>query len=93
MYENTHTQPPPNERPLPPKQTSKSHTTPSNPTHRLPTPFGLVRTGVAPDHPEVKSVQRDFEKVAEDPRFRCVALCVCVCDPITAHTWGGFDWV
>ncbi len=37
---------------------------------RLPTPFGLVRTGVAPDHPEVKSVQRDFEKVAEDPRFR-----------------------
>jgi len=36
----------------------------------LPTPFGLVRTGVAPDHPEVKSVQKDFEKVAEDPRFR-----------------------
>ena len=36
---------------------------------RLPTPFGLVRTGVAPDHPEVKSVQKDFEKVAEDPRF------------------------
>jgi len=36
----------------------------------LPTPFGLVRTGVAPDHPEVKSVQNDFGKVAEDPRFR-----------------------
>jgi adrenodoxin-NADP+ reductase len=28
---------------------------------RLPTPFGLVRNGVAPDHPEVKNVQKDFE--------------------------------
>jgi len=36
---------------------------------RLPTPFGLVRAGVAPDHPEVKSVQNDFEKVMEDPRI------------------------
>lgn len=30
---------------------------------RLPTPFGLVRSGVAPDHPEVKAVQNDFEQV------------------------------
>jgi adrenodoxin-NADP+ reductase len=30
---------------------------------------GLVRSGVAPDHPEVKSVMNDFDKVAEDPRF------------------------
>lgn len=29
----------------------------------LPTPFGLVRFGVAPDHPEVKAVQADFEQV------------------------------
>lgn len=36
---------------------------------RWPTPFGLVRYGVAPDHPEVKSVQDDFESVATDPRF------------------------
>lgn len=28
---------------------------------RLPTPYGLVRSGVAPDHPEVKNVQNDFE--------------------------------
>lgn len=34
----------------------------------LPTPFGLVRSGVAPDHPEVKAVQNDFEEVASDPR-------------------------
>lgn len=40
----------------------------------LPTPFGLVRSGVAPDHPEVKAVQNDFEAVAEaaaaEGRFR-----------------------
>lgn len=36
----------------------------------LPTPFGLVRSGVAPDHPEVKSVMNDFNKVAADERFR-----------------------
>lgn len=30
---------------------------------KLPTPFGLVRSGVAPDHPEVKAVQKDFEQV------------------------------
>ncbi|KAI9905394.1 hypothetical protein PsorP6_013670 [Peronosclerospora sorghi] len=36
----------------------------------LPTPFGLVRFGVAPDHPEVKSVINDFSKVAADDRFR-----------------------
>ena len=34
----------------------------------LPTPFGLVRSGVAPDHPEVKSVTSDFEQVASDQR-------------------------
>ena len=34
----------------------------------LPTPFGLVRSGVAPDHPEVKSVINDFTKVVHDPR-------------------------
>ncbi len=37
---------------------------------KLPVPYGLVRYGVAPDHPEVKSVQDTFEKVATNPRFR-----------------------
>lgn len=37
---------------------------------RLPTPWGLVRSGVAPDHPKIKSVSRVFEKIAEDRRFR-----------------------
>ncbi|ORX61797.1 nucleotide-binding domain-containing protein [Hesseltinella vesiculosa] len=38
----------------------------------LPVPHGLVRYGVAPDHPEVKNVMTTFDKVAEDPRFRFI---------------------
>ena len=34
---------------------------------RLPTPWGLVRLGVAPDHPKIKSVSRAFEKIAAQP--------------------------
>ncbi|KAL7417703.1 hypothetical protein BDY24DRAFT_405726 [Mrakia frigida] len=37
---------------------------------RLPTPHGLVRYGVAPDHPEVKNVQHKFDLLANDPRFQ-----------------------
>ena len=36
----------------------------------LPTPWGLVRSGVAPDHPKIKSISRTFEKTAADSRFR-----------------------
>ncbi|KAE9363725.1 NADPH:adrenodoxin oxidoreductase-like protein [Stipitochalara longipes BDJ] len=38
----------------------------------LPVPFGLVRFGVAPDHPEVKNCQDKFEEVAESPRFNFI---------------------
>jgi ferredoxin--NADP+ reductase len=37
---------------------------------RLPTPWGLVRLGVAPDHPNIKAVSRAFEKIAAQPAFR-----------------------
>ena len=37
---------------------------------RLPTMWGLVRSGVAPDHPKIKTVAKVFEKVASDPDFR-----------------------
>ena len=37
---------------------------------RLPTPWGLVRLGVAPDHPNIKAVSRVFEKTAQRPGFR-----------------------
>lgn len=35
---------------------------------RLPTPFGLVRSGVAPDHPETKIVTNQFSRVAQNGR-------------------------
>jgi ferredoxin/flavodoxin---NADP+ reductase len=37
---------------------------------RLPTPWGLVRAGVAPDHPNIKAVSRVYEKTARHPGFR-----------------------
>src|ERR1700729_1431656 len=36
----------------------------------LPTPYGLVRAGVAPDHPKIKSVTRVYAKTAAHERFR-----------------------
>lgn len=38
--------------------------------NRFPTPFGLVREGVAPDHQSIKSVARVFDKIAENERLR-----------------------
>jgi len=40
---------------------------------RLPTPWGLVRSGVAPDHPKIKTVVKVFEKIANEPNFRLFA--------------------
>jgi len=40
---------------------------------RLPTPWGLVRSGVAPDHPKIKSVSKVFEKIATTEKFRLFA--------------------
>jgi ferredoxin--NADP+ reductase len=40
---------------------------------RLPTPWGLVRSGVAPDHPKTKTVSKVFEKIAKEPDFRLFA--------------------
>ena len=39
---------------------------------KLPTPWGLVRSGVAPDHPKIKSVSKVFEKIASQEGFRLV---------------------
>jgi ferredoxin--NADP+ reductase len=40
---------------------------------RVPTPWGLVRRGVAPDHPKIKTVGKAFEKIAHAPNFRLFA--------------------
>ena len=39
---------------------------------KLPSPFGLVRYGVAPDHAEVKNVINDFTALAASPAFRFI---------------------
>ena len=40
---------------------------------RLPTPWGLVRSGVAPDHPKIKTVSKVFERIAKTEGFRLFA--------------------
>ena len=40
---------------------------------KLPTPWGLVRSGVAPDHQKIKTVSKVFEKVASHKNFRLFA--------------------
>jgi ferredoxin--NADP+ reductase len=47
---------------------------------RLPTPWGLVRLGVAPDHPKLKSVSRAFERIADQPGFRFLGNVELGCD-------------
>ena len=37
---------------------------------KLPTPYGLVRGGVAPDHQKIKSVTKIFERIAKNEKFR-----------------------
>jgi ferredoxin/flavodoxin---NADP+ reductase len=39
---------------------------------RLPTPFGLVRGGVAPDHPKIKQVSLVYDRIARSPQFRFI---------------------
>ena len=48
----------------------KDHTVTVDLFDRLPTPYGLVRGGVAPDHQKIKAVIRQYEKTAGQERFR-----------------------
>ncbi|MBN1515159.1 FAD-dependent oxidoreductase [Candidatus Sumerlaeota bacterium] len=41
---------------------------------RLPTPYGLVRGGVAPDHATIKNVTKQFDRIAHHPRYRFFGL-------------------
>ena len=41
---------------------------------KLPTPFGLVRSGVAPDHQHTKTVTKVYDKIASNPKFRFYGL-------------------
>ncbi|HYV51307.1 MAG TPA: NAD(P)-binding protein, partial [Dongiaceae bacterium] len=51
---------------------------------RLPTPYGLVRAGVAPDHQKLKTVIRVYEKIAEAPNFHFLGN-VTVGDDVTVE--------
>ena len=51
----------------------ENHTFEIDVIERLPTPWGLVRSGVAPDHPKIKTVSKVFEKIASHETFRLFA--------------------
>ena len=55
------------------KAQSNDHSFAIDMIERLPTPWGLVRSGVAPDHPKIKTVSKVFEKIAKEPNFRLFA--------------------
>ena len=57
---------------------------------RLPVPYGLVRSGVAPDHPKLKSSALVYDRIARSENFRffgnvCVGRDICVSDLREAH--------
>lgn len=60
---------------------------------RLPTPWGLVRSGVAPDHPKIKTVSKVFEKVATAGNFRLFANVELGIDITTADLVEKYDAV
>jgi ferredoxin--NADP+ reductase len=51
---------------------------------RLPAPYGLVRYGVAPDHPKIKNVIKVYEKIASHPNFSFLGN-VCIGEDISIH--------
>ena len=51
---------------------------------RLPAPYGLVRYGVAPDHPKIKNVTKVYEKVATHANFSFMGN-VCIGEDISVH--------
>lgn len=60
---------------------------------RLPTPWGLVRLGVAPDHPKIKTVSKAFEKIAAKPGFRFLGNVEIGGDLTSAELAGLYDAV
>ena len=60
---------------------------------RLPTPFGLVRGGVAPDHQKIKSVVKAYNKTAQDPRFRFFGNVSVGTDVTVAELQANYDQV
>jgi ferredoxin--NADP+ reductase len=60
---------------------------------RLPTPFGLVRGGVAPDHQNIKAVIRAYDKTAKLPGFRFAGHVLVGRDVTLEELLAGYDQV
>lgn len=60
---------------------------------RLPTPYGLVRYGVAPDHASIKAVTKVFDRVLSDPRVRFFGLVELGRDMQADELLAGYDAV
>ena len=58
---------------------------------RLPTPYGLIRAGVAPDHQSIKAVSRRYDQVAADPRVRFLGNIVVGTDVRVDELTGLYD--
>ena len=60
---------------------------------RLPTPYGLLRYGVAPDHTSIKSVANALARVFDNPRVRFLGLVDFGRDVTRAELLAGYDAV
>jgi ferredoxin--NADP+ reductase len=60
---------------------------------RLPSPYGLLRYGVAPDHPKIKAVSASYDKLLEDPRVRYFGNVHVGHDVAVADLTGAYDQV
>src|SRR4029077_4313026 len=60
---------------------------------RLPAPYGLLRYGVAPDHPKIKSIAASLAEIFENPRGRFVGNLVIGCEVSLAHPPRHYDAV
>ncbi len=60
---------------------------------RLPVPYGLIRSGVAPDHQSIKAVAKRYEAVATDPRVRFIGHVVVGRDVSVATLTDTYDAV
>src|SRR5919106_2498412 len=69
------------------------HTVRIDVIERLPVPFGLVRNGVAPDHPGTKAVTRVLERTLARPNVRVVANVACGRDVSLDELLGLYDAV
>ena len=60
---------------------------------RLPTPFGLVRHGIAPDHPKMRAIRDTLHRTLESPAVRFVGNVDVGTVPSTSNLAGKGSWL